>query len=58
MNFTFDILEVENITYNNWGYSAHHQMPVEITAVVTEALTGMQFYMGFSLRQVWGTFGL
>ncbi|XP_053237251.1 CD109 antigen isoform X1 [Podarcis raffonei] len=41
VNFTFDILEVENITYNNWGYSAHHQMPVEITAVVTEALTGI-----------------
>ncbi|XP_061479122.1 CD109 antigen isoform X2 [Rhineura floridana] len=41
VNFTFDILEMENMTYGNWDYSLHHQMPLEIIAVVTESLTGI-----------------
>nr|XP_060608900.1 CD109 antigen [Anolis sagrei ordinatus] len=41
VNFTLDSLEMKNITYADWDPHAFHQMPIEITAVVTETLTGI-----------------
>ncbi|XP_066478804.1 CD109 antigen [Tiliqua scincoides] len=36
-NFTFDSVAMKNVTYTGWD---HYQTPIEITAVVTESLTG------------------
>ncbi|KAH0622086.1 hypothetical protein JD844_024050, partial [Phrynosoma platyrhinos] len=41
VNFTLDSLEMKNLTYADWDPHVYHQMPIEITAVVTESLTGI-----------------
>ncbi|KAJ7341665.1 hypothetical protein JRQ81_006104 [Phrynocephalus forsythii] len=41
VNFTLDSAEVRNITYEDWNPHVFHQMPLEMTAVVTETLTGI-----------------
>ncbi|XP_042302267.1 CD109 antigen [Sceloporus undulatus] len=41
VNFTLDNLEMKNLTYADWDPHVYHQMPIEITAVVTELLTGI-----------------